>query len=149
LASLSFDLSGDEGRGHRTLLLRQLPPDPGSVPLQVAVVKVPMGWAAPRWFMLCPTCERHCRKLHLVDGELVCRTCGGLTYRSVQRHDARVDRMIRSTAALEQSMAIAESRRGDRSIAHARLVQRTMEKLLERMDRLLGANRTTPAGSGG
>jgi hypothetical protein len=98
-----------------------------------------MGFAPPRWFMLCPTCERRCRKLHLVDGDLVCRSCGGLTYRSVQRHDARVDRMIRSTAALEQSMVIAQSRRGYRSIAHARLVQKTMEKLLERMDRVLGA----------
>jgi hypothetical protein len=149
LAAFSFELSGEDPSGTRTLVLRQLPPDPESVPVQVTVVRVPMGFAPPRSFALCPTCERRCRKLPLVDGDLVCRSCGGLTYRSVREHDARVDRMIRSTAVLERSMAIAESRRGYRSIAHARLVQRTMEKLLERMDRLLGANRTTPAGSGG
>jgi hypothetical protein len=147
VAAFAFQLSGEEVQGTRTLVLRQLPPDPESVPLQVTVEQIPMGFAPPRWFMLCPTCERRCRKLHLADGELVCRICGGLTYRSVQQHDARVDHMIRSTAALERSMAIAQERRGYRSIAHARLVQKTQEKLLERMDRLL-ANRSGTASRG-
>ena len=98
--------------------------------------------------MLCPTCERRCRKLRLVDGELVCRTCGGLGYLSERTHDKRIDRMIRHPAALENAMQLSLTRGGYRRIAHARLVRRTMEKLLERMDRLLGANRSGSASRG-
>jgi hypothetical protein len=45
-----------------------------------------------RWF-LCPDCERRALKLYVSsEGDrIACRTCLGLTYRSAQEHDARVD----------------------------------------------------------
>ena len=35
---------------------------------------------AKRWWLSCPRCESRRRYLHLVSGELLCRTCGGLLY---------------------------------------------------------------------
>ena len=33
-----------------------------------------------RWWLSCPLCGSRRRYLHLVDGELMCRPCGGLLY---------------------------------------------------------------------
>jgi hypothetical protein len=50
-----------------------------------------------RWFLHCPVCERRALKLYLAaSGErIACRRCLGLTYRSVQGHDARLDQARR------------------------------------------------------
>jgi len=50
-----------------------------------------------RWFLHCPVCERRTLKLYLAaSGErIACRRCLGLTYRSVQEHDARLDQARR------------------------------------------------------
>jgi hypothetical protein len=46
------------------------------------------------WFK-CPTCNRRGYKLYRPPGErfFACRGCHNLTYRSVQEHNARLDRL--------------------------------------------------------
>jgi hypothetical protein len=70
--------------------------------------KVPLENTRPhfggqRWWFLCPLvkngepCERRVRKLYRSPSTWYfgCRTCMDLTYRSVQEHDKRVDRLVR------------------------------------------------------
>jgi hypothetical protein len=52
-----------------------------------------LGWYSG-WLFRCPTdCGRRVRKLYALPKWMVfsCRKCAGLTYRSVQQHDSRVD----------------------------------------------------------
>lgn len=50
-----------------------------------------------RWFS-CPGCDNRVRTLHIPKDRrrFRCRDCHGLTYRSVRRHDKRVDELVRS-----------------------------------------------------
>lgn len=52
---------------------------------------------APRWFA-CPVCGRRVAKIYRPseDSPFACRRCHDLTYRSVQNHDARLDRLIKA-----------------------------------------------------
>ena len=56
-----------------------------------------------RWFS-CPGCGRRVRILYIPkDGNMLrCRHCHGLTYRSVQTHDKRVDELVRNPERAEQ-----------------------------------------------
>jgi hypothetical protein len=71
-------------------------------------VRVPLETTRPhfsgvRWWGRCP-CGRRAAKLHLAPGAVrfACRRCHGLTYASVQRHDARVDALRRDPDALRR-----------------------------------------------
>jgi hypothetical protein len=65
-----------------------------------------------RWWGRCPSlnngqpCGQRVLKLYLPPGlrYLGCRACHGPTYRSVQKHDARVDRLLKDPRALEAMM---------------------------------------------
>lgn len=50
-----------------------------------------------RWFFRCQACDRRVLKLYVAPSgsQLACRQCHGLTYRSVQEHDARLDQARR------------------------------------------------------
>jgi hypothetical protein len=58
---------------------------------------VPTRGRGRRWCLLCPRCGRRAFKLyrpiHLQ--EFACRLCHNLTYTSVQKHDARLDRLLK------------------------------------------------------
>jgi len=62
-----------------------------------------------RWWFTCPLlvngkpCRRRVRKLYRPPGGRYfgCRQCCGLTYRSVQEHDRRVDALLRNPAGWE------------------------------------------------
>jgi hypothetical protein len=58
-----------------------------------------------RWFLVCPDCERRVLKLYVSSkGDRIgCRKCLGLTYRSAQEHDARVDLARRDPEGFSQA----------------------------------------------
>jgi hypothetical protein len=73
-------------------------------------IRVPLETTRPRfggvrWWGRCP-CGRRAAKLHLAPGAVrfACRHCHGLTYASVQQHDARVDALRRDPGALRRNL---------------------------------------------
>jgi hypothetical protein len=80
-------------------LLRHHVADPSNRGHQYAIetVQTPCNFGGSRRWFRCPNCGTKTGKLYLPpDGTaFLCRTCHGLTYRSVQTHDARVDALAR------------------------------------------------------
>jgi hypothetical protein len=70
-------------------------PKPLSVRLELEAFHPNLGGV--RWFFRCPGCNRRVLKLYVAPSghDLACRTCLGLTYRSVQQHDKRMDQARR------------------------------------------------------
>ena len=58
-----------------------------------------------RW-LLCPRCLKRVAKLYRPPDEVLsaCRQCHELTYRSVQCHDAKLDRLLKAPAETLQQM---------------------------------------------
>jgi hypothetical protein len=75
-----------------------------------------------RWFLHCPVCERRALKLYLsASGErIACRRCLGLTYRSVQEHDARLDQARRDPEGFWEARSAAP-RTADSAIVSLRI----------------------------
>lgn len=66
------------------------------VELGVRFGTVPTRGGGKRKCLLCPNCGRKAFKLYrpcLLQG-FACRTCHSLSYTSVQKHDARLDRLL-------------------------------------------------------
>ena len=57
------------------------------------------------WFK-CPSCGRRSYKLYRPDPStgFACRACHNLTYRSAQKHDARLDRLLKMPDAKLRSL---------------------------------------------
>jgi hypothetical protein len=66
----------------------------------------PLG---PHFF--CPACARHVKKLYLPNAHtrFACRRCSGLTYRSSQVHDDRVDKLQRTPERVAAILSGAEA----------------------------------------
>jgi hypothetical protein len=80
--NLVLDTSGDEFA------------DKQVVELELA----PAGWSDPRWLARCPDhCGRRAQKIYAANqgDEFSCWRCSGLTHRSSQQHDARLDQALR------------------------------------------------------
>ncbi len=62
-----------------------------------------------RWFFHCEACDRRVLKLYLAPSghDLACRTCLGLTHRSVQQHDARLDQARRDPEGFAEARQTA------------------------------------------
>ena len=73
---------------------------------RVCLEACPQRLGGVRWWFRCPGCGRRAGKLHLPPGgtRFVCRICGGLTYESVQKHDARLDALCRDPEALLRTL---------------------------------------------
>ena len=58
---------------------------------------VPTRGRGQRLCLLCPACGRRAFKLYRPQWlqAFACRTCHNLSYTSVQKHDARLDRLLR------------------------------------------------------
>lgn len=69
---------------------------------RIGLEACPQSFGGVRWWFRCPRCNRRAGKLHLPPGGtiFVCRICGGLTYESAQKHDARLDALRRNPAEL-------------------------------------------------
>ena len=68
-----------------------------------------LGWH-PGWLFRCPSdCGRRSRRLYALPRWMTftCRHCGGLTYRSSQQHDSRLDLARRDPVGFIQSRARA------------------------------------------
>jgi hypothetical protein len=78
------------------------------VEMAVALEALPLRFGGVRWWGRCPLvlngrpCGRRVLKLYLAPGARYfgCRRCYGLTYRSAQEHDKRVDALRRDPDAL-------------------------------------------------
>ena len=78
----------------------------------VELVTSPCRYGGLRYWFICPLvkngypCRRRVTKLYLPGGGTYygCRYCYNLTYKSCQEHDARVDRLAKNPALLEQML---------------------------------------------
>jgi hypothetical protein len=52
--------------------------------LRATSTRSPIG--PPRWWWLCPACDRRCRFVYLTGSGVCCRLCAHLTYRSRRLH---------------------------------------------------------------
>lgn len=88
------------GELHLFYTRQTTPPD--DVGVTVPLDTVPQPFGGVRWWFQCPRCSRRVRALYLPPGGRVfsCRTCHGLTYESVQKHDARIDWFRRNPEAM-------------------------------------------------
>lgn len=68
--------------------------------MTVSLVLVPSNVGGHRWWFECPKCDQRVSALY--GRTPACRHCHGLTYRSAQRHDKRVDFLRRHPEALER-----------------------------------------------
>ena len=61
------------------------------------VFQTTSGRRGQRTWLTCPFCDRRMFKLYRPpsSGSFACRACHNLTYLSVQRHDARLDRLLK------------------------------------------------------
>ena len=89
----------------------------------VNLVATPCNYGSKRWWFVCPldkkgiACNRRVRELYLGDGKYFgCRHCYNLTYTSVQKHDQRVDdlirdpeRFIRAPISLDETLLILKA----------------------------------------
>ncbi len=89
-----------------------------SLDYPVRLTAIPCRYGGKRWWFICPlikngyTCNQRVLKLYLGGGKYFgCRHCYNLTYESCQEHDARVDRLAKNPALLEQML------RGDNPMA--------------------------------
>jgi len=106
IAEISFSLGPTLKSGMRHLMI-----DPGgdSQRQSVQLERAQRGWHS-EWLFRCPIdCGRRSRKLYALPEWMtfMCRSCGGLTYRSVQQHDSRLDLARRDPLAFIQSRARA------------------------------------------
>jgi len=79
----------------------------GTICEPITVLSRPQTLGGVRWHFFCRGwCGRRVRKLYFAPGKSVpaCRTCLGLSYKSVQEHDRRLGIFRRNPEALEAAM---------------------------------------------
>jgi hypothetical protein len=103
---LSFSLSPVLANGTRYLVIE---PGDNRRTQSVRLERAKLGWYSG-WLFRCPTdCGRRVRKLFALPQWMVftCRQCGGLTYKSTQTHDSRLDLARRDPVGFIQSRSRA------------------------------------------
>ena len=89
----------------------------------------------PRWWFVCPSCNRRCGCLYLPPGarRFACRRCHDLTYTAQQERSGSFERIF-PTLALLAEVEKLEARLGKYKYwcAGARRLSRRLEKLEER-----------------
>jgi hypothetical protein len=81
-----------------------------SVSHRIELTSVPCHFGGSKHLFRCPgmpartPCARRAGKLYLVNGRLVCRFCGDLTYVARQQHDRRLDALARSPESLLEAL---------------------------------------------
>jgi hypothetical protein len=115
--SLTFSLGPATRDGTRQLMI-----DPGSAGRRqpVQLERAQRGWHLG-WLFRCPTdCGRRARKLYALPRWMVftCRQCAGLTYRSTQRHDSRLDLARRDPEGFIQARSRAPRTENSGTVTH-------------------------------
>ena len=94
------------------------------------LVSTPCPFGGQRWWFICPlqNCDRRVGVLYLPYGGKYfgCRHCYNLTYESVQKHDKRIDYLIRNPWTLKEIFEGEDARK-------KLLVYMATAKLLKRM----------------
>ena len=130
-SQFSFSLGPVSRDGSRRLMI-----DPGDNGRKqwVRLERARLGWYWA-WLFCCPSdCGRRTRRLYALPKWMVfaCRACSGLTYRSSQRHDARVDQALRDPVGFEMARIGApqtlHSRRATAWLMFAAFERRTMAR---------------------
>jgi hypothetical protein len=86
----------------------------------VRLERAQRGWHFG-WLFRCPTdCGRRARKLYALPLWMVfsCRQCAGLTYRSAQRHDSRLDLARRDPEGFIESRSLAPKTENSERATH-------------------------------
>ena len=103
-AEFSFSLSPVSEAGTCRLAIE---PTSGGRKQSFQLERTRLGWYWA-WLFCCPSdCGRRTRRLYALPKWMVfaCRHCGGLTYRSTQTHDSRLDLARRDPVGFIQSRA--------------------------------------------
>jgi hypothetical protein len=90
-----------------------------TVDLEILLRNTRPNFGGLRWWFLCPLfdkgvpCNRRVRKLYRPRSVWYfgCRTCQDLTYRSVQEHDKRVDRLVKHFYAIPAALESKDPRK--------------------------------------
>jgi hypothetical protein len=106
MVPLVFSLGPVTVSGTRVLII-----NPGGDRREQAIrlERAQRGWYSG-WLFRCPTdCGRRARKLYALPRWMVfsCRQCAGLTYRSAQRHDSRLDLARRDPDGFIEARSLA------------------------------------------
>jgi hypothetical protein len=114
---LTFSLGPISASGTRVLMI-----DPGHDGREqsIRLERAQRGWHSG-WLFRCPTdCGRRARKLYALPRWLVfsCRTCAGLTYRSVQQHDSRLDLARRDPDGFIEARSLAPKTENSQLATH-------------------------------
>lgn len=119
--------------------VRNGPFEPGKeVRYAIEIVSEPCRFGGKRRWLRCPllrdgiACQKQTLKLFLPAGGLYfgCRACYGLTYRSVQEHDRRVDELARLD--VDELAAALRSLPGRHAFLGLRAIQKKRERVLRK-----------------
>jgi hypothetical protein len=75
------------------------------------------------------------RKVYMLPDRVACWRCAGLTHRSAQTHDQRVDRIVKGMRRADESI-LAELQQGAAKGGYAKLVRGKL--FFKALDRLMG-----------
>jgi hypothetical protein len=139
----------------RHSMVHCLPPGPLALPFTLRITRTPCYYVGWRYWLRCPQvregrliCRRRVTKLFLPPGHdsFGCRQCHDLSYRSVQEHDQRVDRLVKNLFLLP--WVLTSPKRSLMLKAYIRLVQRLDRKALRSRTRRLYGTAANPFGQG-
>jgi hypothetical protein len=108
----------------------------------VRLERAQLGWYCG-WLFRCPTdCGRRARKIVALPRWMVfsCRQCAGLTYRSAQRHDSRLDLARRDPEGFLQPRSLAPKTKNSERATHWLVMEATLP---HRLGRSWGRKSTT------
>jgi hypothetical protein len=144
MALLTFSLGPVSASGNRILMI-----DSGGTGRRqsIRLERAQRGWHSG-WLFRCPTdCGRRARKLYALPRWLVfsCRQCAGLTYRSVQRHDSRLDLARRDPEGFIQARSRAPKTANSERATHWLVLEANLPHRLGRTPgRSWGQKSTNP-----
>jgi len=121
-------------------------PEPLELPFTIRITRTACHYGNWRHWWMCPRvkeghiCRRRVEKLYLPPNSsfFACRQCHDLSYRSVQQHDSRVDKLVKNPFLLPWALTSPKRSRMFLGLkAYAKLVQRLNRKH-SRTQRLCG-----------
>jgi hypothetical protein len=135
-----------------------LPPEPLELPFTLRITRTPCYYGGWRYWLRCPVvhdgrliCRRRVTKLFLPPGHssFGCRQCHDLSYRSVQEHDSRVDKLVKNPFLVPWALRSPKQTLRFLGLrAWVKLVKRLNRKALRSKKRWLCGTAANPFGQG-
>ncbi len=81
--------------------------------IEITSIPSPLQQGKRRFYFQCAECGKRVGKIYLPPGgdRFACRRCHGLTYRSCQEHNKRVDELVRSPRRIKQLLKSRDPRK--------------------------------------